>query len=99
MVPFQDLKPQWPADDCYHGCCNGETAPTAPAVNTGRKGVVSAAASAAKSTAKEAVKAATDVASKVCNSVYLLYQAECWLGPGIARSGLISIFDIWTTLQ
>ena len=66
---FQALKPQWPADDCYHGCCNGESAPTAPAVSSTLKEMASAKASAAKDTAKEAVKAAEDVASKVCHSL------------------------------
>ena len=89
MVPLQDLKPQWPADDCYHGCCNGETATTAPAVGTSSKEVVSAA-SAAKSMAKEAIKATTDVSSKVCDCLQILYQAEYWLGCGI----LISIIGL-----
>ena len=34
---MQATKPQWPADDCYHGCCNGEKAPTSPAVVSSRK--------------------------------------------------------------
>lgn len=34
---MQAAKPQWPADDCYHGCCNGEKPPTSPAVYSGRK--------------------------------------------------------------
>ena len=61
---LQALKPEWPADDCYHGCCNGETAPTTPALGAGAK--VSAAKDAVKDTAKEAIKAAEDVASKAC---------------------------------
>lgn len=32
MMCTQALKPRWPKDDCYHSCCNGETAPSAPAV-------------------------------------------------------------------
>ena len=67
----QALKPQWPADDCYHGCCNGESAPTVPAVAASRKAGVSAMAGAAKEAAKEAVKAAEDVADKVHDCSHL----------------------------
>ena len=62
----QALRPQWPTDDCYHGCCNGETAPTSPAVDISHKGGVAAKASLAKETVKEAIHAAEDVASKAC---------------------------------
>jgi len=62
----QALKPQWPADDCCHGCCNGETAPTSPAVDINRKAGIAAKASVAKETVKEAIHAAEDVASKAC---------------------------------
>ncbi len=62
----QALKPQWPADDCYHGCCDGETAPMSPAVDISRKEGIAAKASVAKETVKEAIHAAEDVVSKAC---------------------------------
>ena len=62
---LQALKPEWPADDCYHGCCNGETAPVS-SVDIGAK------ASAAKETAKEAIKTAEEVAGKVCCPYHFL---------------------------
>ena len=74
----QALKPQWPADDCYHGCCNGETAPSVPAVAASRKGGVSAKAGAAKEAAKEAMKAAGDVADKVQHCLNLAFSFSVW---------------------
>ena len=62
-VLVQALKPQWPADDCYHGCCNGETAPSVPAVAASRKGLAGKA-TAAKEAAKEVIKSAEDAAVK-----------------------------------
>ncbi|CAK0782162.1 hypothetical protein CVIRNUC_005591 [Coccomyxa viridis] len=60
------LKPQWPADDCYHSCCSGEAAaPSVSAVPSGRKAGAGALASAAKEAAKEIVRAAEDGAGKV----------------------------------
>ena len=61
---LQALKPQWPEDDCYHSCCNGETALSVPAVPSGRKAGAGALASAAKEAAKEIVRAAEDGAGK-----------------------------------
>lgn len=71
MLLKQALKPQWPADDCYYGCCNGESAAAVPAVATSRKGGASAKAGGAKEAAKEAVKAAEDVADKVHHCSHL----------------------------
>ena len=62
---LQGLKPQWPADDCYHSCCSGEAAaPSVSAVPSGRKAGAGALASAAKEAAKEIVRAAEDGAGK-----------------------------------
>ena len=69
---LQALKPQWPADDCYHSCCNGETALSAPAGPSGRKAGAGALASAAKEAAKEIVRAAEDGASKASCRLQLM---------------------------
>ena len=61
---LQALKPQWPADDCYHSCCSGETASSVPAVPSGRKAGAGTLASAAKEAVKDIVRAAEDGAGK-----------------------------------
>ena len=53
VIPcMQAAKPQWPADDCYHGCCNGEKAPTSPAVVSSRKEVTPSKKAASKAADK-----------------------------------------------
>ena len=49
---MQAAKPQWPADDCYHSCCNGEKAPTSPAVVSSRKEVTPSKKAASKAADK-----------------------------------------------
>jgi hypothetical protein len=78
VVLEQALKPQWPANDCYHSCCDGEAAPSVPAVAASRKGGVAAKAGAAKEAAKEAVKAAEDVADKVHHCLHLAFSFSVW---------------------
>ena len=49
---MQAAKPQWPADDCYHSCCNGEKAPTSTAVVSSRKEVTPSKKAASKAADK-----------------------------------------------
>ena len=51
-LAMQAAKPQWPADDCYHSCCNGEKAPTSPAVVSSRKEVTPSKKAASKAADK-----------------------------------------------
>ena len=52
FLAMQAAKPQWPADDCYHGCCNGEKPPTSPAVVSSRREVTPSKKAASKAADK-----------------------------------------------
>jgi hypothetical protein len=69
---MQAAKPQWPADDCYHGCCNGEKPPTSPAVYNARKEGSGSGKKAAAAT-KSADKVTHFFKLRLCSFGAILY--------------------------
>ena len=66
---MQANKPQWPADDCHHGCCNGEKPPTSPAVaaSTGSRKEGSTSAQKSQHAAAKSADKARPAALESCS--------------------------------